>query len=102
MVREILDLETNPDFRSASISGYECKLWGQYPALVDGIVYRVQTVEGAKRLAAYETSNYCPQDCCIRRTGGQDPGQEDGYVFKYVGDRKDMSEGVFDLGIWLR
>lgn len=35
MVREILGLETEPELRPARLSGYKCKLWGQYPALLD-------------------------------------------------------------------
>ncbi|KAJ5930266.1 hypothetical protein N7466_005759 [Penicillium verhagenii] len=65
MLREILGLETEPELRPAQLSGYECKLWGQYPALldcpdtvVDGAVYDVKTVEHGKKLAAYETQNY--------------------------------------------
>ena len=47
------------DLRPAYIVGYECKLWGQYPALVDGpgfssiegAVFQVRTVQEGKRLA---------------------------------------------------
>ncbi|KAJ5620715.1 hypothetical protein N7510_004699 [Penicillium lagena] len=65
MIREILELEDEPELRPARISGYTCKLWGQYPALLDasdstveGAVYHVQTVKDGERLATYETSNY--------------------------------------------
>lgn len=57
MVRDILELETEPELRPARIVGYKCKLWGQYPALLDsrgsvveGAVYHVETVNMARGL----------------------------------------------------
>ena len=55
ILRHILDLEEEPQFRPAKIVGYELASWGQYPALVDnidgaeviGYAYLVQT--GNKR-----------------------------------------------------
>lgn len=65
MLRDVLDLETEPRLRPATITGYECKLWGQYPALLDGpkkvihgAVYHVEIEEYTERLASYETDNY--------------------------------------------
>ncbi|CDM38409.1 hypothetical protein DTO013E5_9724 [Penicillium roqueforti] len=108
MVREILELETEPELRPARLSGYECKLWGQYPALLDapdsvieGAVYHVKTVEHGERLAAYETQNYQASPCRIRYTDGKEPADDVGYTFKFKGNRKDLSEGIFDLRVWL-
>ncbi|KAJ5987147.1 hypothetical protein N7451_011512 [Penicillium sp. IBT 35674x] len=108
MVREILGLETEPELRPARLSGYECKLWGQYPALLDapdsvveGAVYHVETVEHGKRLAAYETNNYHAVPCRIHYTDGKKPVNDVGYTFKFMGDLKDLSEGVFSLRVWL-
>jgi hypothetical protein len=65
MVREILGLENKPELRPAHLSGYKCKLWGQYPTLLDtldsvveGAVYHVKMVKHRERLAAYKTKNY--------------------------------------------
>lgn len=109
MVREILGLESDPDFRPAYVKGFKCKLWGQYPALVDtpdsvveGAVYHVRTVEHGKKLAAYETSNYCAFPCYIYYSDGLKPEKHHGYAFKYQGDPKELSDGAFDLRIWLR
>jgi hypothetical protein len=109
MLRDILELQIEPELRPASITGYECKLWGQYPALVDaqdltveGAVYHVQTVNHGERLAAYETSSYHAQPCRIRYSDGKEPSQEFGYTFKFVGDPDDLSEGEFDLKVWLK
>ncbi|KAJ6113880.1 hypothetical protein N7523_007197 [Penicillium sp. IBT 18751x] len=70
MIREVLELDIEPELRPAPLSGYECKLWGQYPALLDaadcvveGVVYHVTTVEHGRRLANYETHNYYVGPC---------------------------------------
>ena len=109
ILREVLGLENEPELRPAYILGYECKLWGQYPALLDapgsvvnGAVYRVQTVEHGGRLAAYETSNYCTHPCRIEYTDGKAPAQDFGYTFKFIGNQRDLSEGAFDLSVWLK
>ncbi|PLN85531.1 hypothetical protein BDW42DRAFT_190813 [Aspergillus taichungensis] len=108
LVRELLELDHEPEFRPAYIEGYECKLWGPYPALVgapgstvEGAVYQVTTEKHAARLAAYETVNYRADPCCIYYRDGEEPAQDTGYTFIFAGNRKDVTEGVFDLTIWL-
>ncbi|KKK26142.1 hypothetical protein ARAM_005993 [Aspergillus rambellii] len=102
-------LETEPQLRPATITGYECKLWGQYPALLDapgkvvhGTVYHVETIEYGERLASYETDNYQANPCHINYTDRNKPVDHFGYVFKFVGNVRDLSDGTFDLGTWLR
>jgi hypothetical protein len=80
MLCDVLGLENKPKLRPASITGYECKLWGQYPALLDapekvvhGAVWHVETKEHAKRLAEYETDNYEAEPCRIDYTDGNEP-----------------------------
>lgn len=97
------------DLRPAYIVGYECKLWGQYPALVvkpgptiEGAVFQVRTVEEGKRLAEYETANYRTMPCRIRFRDGKEPDSQNGYVFLFAGDLRELSEGTFDLQVWLR
>ncbi|KAJ0420571.1 hypothetical protein BJY00DRAFT_284098 [Aspergillus carlsbadensis] len=106
---DVLHLDDTLQLRPAKIVGYECRLWGQYPALVDadaesktvsGYVYRVETQQHARRLAEYETGNYRAEPCRILYTDRGE--QEDGYTFRFVGDRDDLSEGTFDLGVWLQ
>ncbi|KAI9373632.1 hypothetical protein BJX61DRAFT_541589 [Aspergillus egyptiacus] len=118
MLRDVLSLGSGetPQLRPARIEGYKVKLWGQYPAILDsgadsdadspgsavhGAVYRVQTVEHAERLARYETDSYCAVPCWVRYCDGEEEGEE-GYVFKFVGDVRDLTEREFDLGSWLR
>lgn len=117
ILREVLGLDpaeteerkADFDIRPAHIIGYECKLWGQYPALLDasgsvveGAVFRVRTVQEGGRLAAYETRNYRTVSCRIHYTDGKEPEDDIGYVFQFVGDQRELSEGKFDLRVWLR
>ncbi|KAJ5172078.1 hypothetical protein N7492_004671 [Penicillium capsulatum] len=109
MVREILGLEDDPDFRPAYIKGFKCKLWGQYPALVDGpdavvegAAYHVQTGAHGAKLAAYETNHYCITPCHIHYSDEMKPTDDLGYTFKYQGNLKDLSDDIFDLMTWLR
>lgn len=109
MVSEILGLKEEPQLRPAYLLGYKCKLWGQYPALLDapgsiveGAVYHVQTEEDGEKLAAYETNNYHPESCLIRYTDEKEPSEDLGYTFKFVGDTRDLIQGQFDLRLWLK
>ncbi|RHZ69156.1 hypothetical protein CDV55_103947 [Aspergillus turcosus] len=109
MITEILNLAEEPQLRPAYIMGYECKMWGQYPALLDspgsiveGAAYHVRTTQDAERLAAYETGSYRAEPCLIRYTDGKEPSEDLGYTFNFVGNLSELSEGEFDLKIWLR
>jgi gamma-glutamylcyclotransferase (GGCT)/AIG2-like uncharacterized protein YtfP len=109
MLRDILGLEAAPQLRAATITGYECKPWGQYPALLDapdkvvhGAVYHVEKEEHGERLASYETDNYRADPCRIHYVDGNRPVDGFGYVFKFVDNANDLSDGIFDLGTWLR
>ncbi|KAJ5106540.1 hypothetical protein N7456_003215 [Penicillium angulare] len=127
MLTEILGLDRDevPELRPASLDGYECKMWGQYPALVkrsslnpesedtgsvQGAVYTVTCVEHAEKLAAYETVNYRVVECEFRFTDmdmdmdmdGKDSEKGVGSVFLFDGYGEDLSDGVFDLRIWLK
>ncbi|KAE8154631.1 hypothetical protein BDV25DRAFT_126476 [Aspergillus avenaceus] len=109
MLRDVLGLETEPQLRPATITGYKCMLWGQYAALLDapqemvhGAVYHVETKEHGERLASYETDNYRADPCRISYTDGNEPVDDFGHVFKFVGNIRDLSNGTFDLDTWLR
>ena len=62
----VLDLEQQPALQKATIVGYHYKLWGSYPALLDGpcggkvqgVVFEVQSPEQVKLLQDYETGRY--------------------------------------------
>lgn len=109
MLRDVLGLETKPEPRPATITGYEYKLWGQYPVFLDapekivhGAVYYVKTEEHGERLASYETDHYRPDPCRINYTDGKERVNGFCHVFKFVGNIRDLSDGTFDLASWLR
>ncbi|KJX98216.1 poly(A) polymerase pla1 like protein [Zymoseptoria brevis] len=109
ILSEVLGLDSVPVLRPARIVGYELKLWGQYPALVDGpagavvqgSLFEVVDEDAAARLANYETKAYRPRPCSIRLENEGDEEAVDGYTFKYGGDTRELSEGSFDLEVWL-
>ncbi|GIZ40836.1 hypothetical protein CKM354_000415900 [Cercospora kikuchii] len=120
LLREILQLPSTPDLHPAQLTdaSYELKLWGQYPALVklplsnsseaerpmvQGSLYEVSSEQHARRLQEYETKAYKVEKCTVSMTLLE--GEErfvDGWTFVYSGDARDLSDGAFDLGIWLR
>ncbi|KAF5702585.1 poly(A) polymerase pla1 [Fusarium mundagurra] len=110
MLVDVLRLKYKPKLRPAKIVGYSKKLWGRYPAMQDGpqdgevsgFVYHVQSAAHAKRLAEYETNSYTAKPCLIQYTDGKEPAEEFGYVFMFVGHPRDLQEGEFDLGKWLK
>ncbi|KAF5665549.1 poly polymerase [Fusarium denticulatum] len=110
MLADVLRLKELPKLRPAKIVGYSKKLWGQYPAMQDGpqdaevsgFVYNVQSVAHAKRLAEYETNSYLAKPCLIQYRDAKEPAEEFGHVFIYVGNPRDLREGEFDLGKWLK
>jgi len=110
MLMEILGLKEKPTLRPAKIVGYSCKLWGQYPALVngpqggvvEGAMYEVQSDEHAARLAEYETKAYGTAPCDIRFMDDEEPSEVCGTTFRYAGPKQDLEEGDFDLKTWLR
>ncbi|RMD40244.1 hypothetical protein DV735_g4887, partial [Chaetothyriales sp. CBS 134920] len=113
LLAEILSLETStPALYPAKVIGYSIKLWGQYPALVDGrpgeevrgMAVKVDEQRHAHRLAEYETKAYRSASCLIRFIGedGSDLEEVEGSTFKYNGDSDDLHDGCFDLDVWLR
>lgn len=102
---KVLQLLFRPNLYPSQIVGYSCKLWGPYPALVDGppgaivygMAYEVQSSEEADRLQAYETDHYIPRACTIKLQNGMKVG---GKVFMWNVDKSLLKEGVFDLKDW--
>lgn len=110
MLAEVLELDHEPILRPANVVGYTCKLWGQYPAIVDGemdatvsgAAYNVESVEDARKLAAYETKNYQTKACKINYTDGKQPETQHGQLFMFAGNPSDLEAGTFDLSVWLK
>lgn len=92
--------------------GYETRLWGAYPALIDGPTG--QAVKGAAceirsqkhvdRLIAYETDKYSIRSCLIDLldvgVGRKETVQ--GCVFMWAGELDELQEGKFSLREYLR
>jgi hypothetical protein len=100
-----------PKVRPARVIGFETKLWGPYPALVDGcplhpvdgLAYQLQVEEHMERLITYETNKYYLRHCQIDLLDGVD-GVETvmGLTFQWDGEDKELRDGKFDLEEWLR
>jgi hypothetical protein len=107
---EILNLDHEPILRPANVVGYTCKLWGQYPAIIDGEIdaivsgaaYTVESVEDARKLASYETENYETNACKINYTDGKQPETQHGWLFMFAGNPSGLDTGTFDLSVWLK
>lgn len=106
-LQRVLGLRDQPrssELVPAEIVGYHTRMWGPYPALVDGppgsvvkgMAYWVDGEEAKKRLADYETDNYREHKCAIRLEGAKISGT----TFEWAGDEDDLKEGSFDLKDW--
>ena len=99
---DVLHLKERPTLQPATIIGYHCKLWGPYPALlngpcgakVEGVVFEVQSEEQVKLLQDYETKRYRKDFCQIQLRDGS---IVQGMTFVWRSDVEELREGVFDL-----
>lgn len=102
---KVLNLHDLPVLVPAKIIGYRCKLWGEYPALVDGemgepvygMAYEVQSPQEKERLEDYETDHYLRVGCIIEF---EDGSQVTGSTFQWHGEDEELKEGDFDLKDW--
>lgn len=110
VIADILGLQEPPLVQPAQMVGYHLRLWGPFPALLDGppgnvvkgVAYDVKKREHAERLAEYETDAYIadPAYVDLLDKGGKVIERVRGSTFAFVGDRQELSDGVFDLGAW--
>lgn len=107
MLQHVLDLPAPPPLRPAEVVGLHLKMWGPYPALVDGApgeVVRGMAYEvrggGAHKdlLAQYETACYRPRLYQIQVQG--QPERVLGTTFVWSGDAAELEEGAFDVEGW--
>lgn len=102
---KVLKLDSLPRLVPAKISGYHCKLWGEYPALVGGepdepvhgMAYEVQSPGESELLQAYETDRYLRIGCIVEF---EDGSEAIGNTFKWCGDKTELREGKFNLKDW--
>ncbi|KAJ5208950.1 hypothetical protein N7449_003329 [Penicillium cf. viridicatum] len=96
--------------RRARVTGFEIKLWGPYPALldgepfrsVDGMAYEILSKTELDRLAAYETDKYQLTPCSIDLLNDDDSVEKtiEGVAFMGDGQQDELREGTFDLKQW--
>ena len=99
---KVLHLSEPPTLQPARVTGYQCKLWGQYPALLDGppgakvegVAFEVETAEQVKLLQDYVTKRYM-EDGCIIKLG--DGSEVMGSTFTWRSNVQELHEGLFDL-----
>ncbi|KAG8165335.1 hypothetical protein KVR01_005610 [Diaporthe batatas] len=105
-LQRVLGLKDRPrNLVPAEIVGYHIRMWGPYPALIDGppgnvvkgMAYEVEGEKAKTKLADYETDNYREHTCTIRLEGG---AQVSGTTFEWAGDVDDLKDGSFDLKDW--
>lgn len=106
MLQHVLDLPELPKLKPAHIIGFHLKVWGPYPAVVDGkpgeivkgMAYEVETPEQKDKLAKYETECYRTMDVFIQVSGEEESVL--GTTFVWNGDADELDEGAFDVESW--
>ncbi|PKY05123.1 hypothetical protein P168DRAFT_235402, partial [Aspergillus campestris IBT 28561] len=99
-----------PVMRRAKVVGYETKLWGPYPALVDGeplcsvdgMACEIFSRTQLDRLAEYETDKYRLRACLIQLLDDDDETVKtvEGVTSMWDGRHEELREGTFDLREW--
>lgn len=105
MLQHVLDLPELPELKPAEIVGLHMKVWGPYPALVNGesgevvkgMAYEVEGGEQKEKLARYETECYRTRPIYINLYGEE---KILGTTFVWNGDADELDEGVFDVTSW--
>lgn len=110
MLRDVLGIDEVPQMRPATVIGCSRRAWGQYPALVDGVMdevvsgraWELKDVNHAKRLMEYETNSYSIKAARIFYSDSLSPQDELGWTFKFTGRESELSDDEFDLHVWLK
>jgi hypothetical protein len=109
---KILQVAEAPWLRPARMIGYQMRLWGPYPALIDGptghavegVACEILTQKHVDRLIAYETEKYFIYPCEIELLDVGIGRKEivEGNYFKWNGKLDELQEGEFSLKKYLR
>jgi hypothetical protein len=104
VVQAIPTLSEPPIMPPATISGFQIKMWGIYPALVPresgnvvGRVWRVASENHFDRLAAYETTAYDWIECDVVLADGQALRECRTFCWAGKPDSRELEDGSFDL-----
>ncbi|KAK2872159.1 hypothetical protein FQN49_002517 [Arthroderma sp. PD_2] len=106
MLAKVLGLSPDDErlkLRPARLEGYHTKLWGPYPALlngplqdshVDGLAYEAQSQDEVDRLSAYETDKYALNACIIQFLDIEDKENQKviGETFIWNGNPEELTE----------
>lgn len=100
--------EPIPVMRRAKVIGYHVKLWGSYPALVDGktgeevygMAFETSSETQLDPLILYETDKYQLYPCRIEIIDGDSSVTVEGVAFMWNGEEDELQEGNFDLKQW--
>ena len=101
-LRKALNLKERPKLQPATVTGYHCKIWASYPALVygppgakvHGAAFEVQSAERVTRLQNYETKRYEMTPCQIELGDGL---SIKGKTFVWHSSVEELHKGRFDL-----
>ncbi|PWY84284.1 hypothetical protein BO83DRAFT_84451 [Aspergillus eucalypticola CBS 122712] len=103
---KVLNRQDKPPTRPGMIMEHGMRMWGEFPALLDGcpekpiygVGYKVRSPEEENRLAEYETDMYRKKGCVIEfRDGSKVPG----VTFVWNADPWLLKEEGFDMKDWL-
>lgn len=108
---KVLQLREPPRMHRSRVIGYHVKLWGPYPALLDGpplhpvhgMTCKIPSQKQCDQLQAYETDSYRLKSCLIElcdNAGGVERTVP-GFTFMWNGDARELREGSFDLRDWV-
>ncbi|GKZ26787.1 hypothetical protein AbraCBS73388_003171 [Aspergillus brasiliensis] len=106
VLTKVLKRQDPPALRPAMIMEHGMKIWGEFPALLDGcpekpiygVAYKVRSQAEENRLAEYETDMYRKKGCIIEfRDGSKVPG----VTFVWNADPGMLKEEGFDMKDWL-
>lgn len=106
-LQEVLQLPSPPVLTPGKIKSYAIKLWGQYPALVEGpmsnilhgMTYMIETEEQVKILQEYETKAYKLRGVLINIDGKRVSGSTFMWAKR---DTSELTDGTWSLEEWKR
>lgn len=105
VLARVLQKQHRPEIYPATLKGWQCKMWGDYAALVHspgyttkGMAYEVRSPRERDCLVAYETDAYKIQPCLIDIGHGH---SVQGKTFIWDDDTELLRYGTFDLKDWL-
>ncbi|KAF8637475.1 hypothetical protein AX16_010803 [Volvariella volvacea WC 439] len=104
ILKQVLQLDEEPEYKKGRILGRTIKMWGSYPALVplesnppvefEGRVWYGDEVRDLDRLKMYKGASYKATKVSIMLEGDRYPVV--GWTFVWDGDLSELQDGTFD------